>query len=99
MTTKLYNHQNFLIVFSISLFLCLIGSWAYPIYILDEAKNAEAAREMLVHSEFIVPKFNRLLRTDKPPLHYYFMILGYKLFGVNAFGARFFFWNIRSINN
>ncbi len=90
MITKLYNHQNFLIVFSISLFLCLIGSWAYPIYILDEAKNAEAAREMLVHSEFIVPKFNRLLRADKPPLHYYFMILGYKLFGVNAFGARFF---------
>ena len=63
---------------------------SYPIYILDEAKNAEAAREMLSSGNFLVPFFNGELRTDKPPLHYYFMILGYKLFGVTALGARFF---------
>lgn len=90
MISKVNKYQNFLLVLAISLFLCLIGSGAYPIYILDEAKNAEAAREMLFYSEFIVPKFNEILRTDKPPLHYYFMIIGYKFFGVNAFGARFF---------
>ena len=42
---------------------------AYPISILDEAKNAEAAREMWASGDYWVPKFNGELRTDKPPLH------------------------------
>ena len=49
----------------------------YPISILDEAKNAEAAREMWASGTYWVPKFNGELRTDKPPLHYYFMLLGF----------------------
>ncbi len=61
-----------------------------PIYILDEAKNAECAREMMERKDFIVPVFNGELRTDKPPLHYFFMIASYKIFGVNEFAARFF---------
>ncbi len=86
----LYNKQSLLLIFVISLVLCLIGSGSYPIYILDEAKNSEAAREMFINKEFVVPTFNTWLRTDKPPLHYYFMMLGYKIFGINALGARFF---------
>jgi 4-amino-4-deoxy-L-arabinose transferase-like glycosyltransferase len=61
-----------------------------PIYILDEAKNAQCAREMLQNHNWIVPTFNQVLRTDKPPLHYFFMSAAYCVFGVNAFGARFF---------
>ncbi|MFW5757609.1 MAG: ArnT family glycosyltransferase [Bacteroidota bacterium] len=61
-----------------------------PIYILDESKNAGCAREMLERGDFVVPTFNYELRTDKPVLHYYFMMAGYKLFGVNSFGARIF---------
>src|SRR5690606_22813978 len=56
--------------------------------ILDEAKNAEAAREMFVNNDWLVPTFNGELRTDKPPLHYWFMMISYKLFGVSAFSAR-----------
>tara|TARA_A100001015_G_scaffold126621_1_gene140312 strand:+ start:5730 stop:7289 length:1560 start_codon:yes stop_codon:yes gene_type:complete len=63
---------------------------AYPISILDEAKNAEAAREMWATGNYWVPTFNGELRTDKPPLHYYFMLLGFKLFGTTVLGARFF---------
>lgn len=63
---------------------------AAPIYILDEAKNAQCAREMLLRNDWIVPTFNGELRTDKPALHYWFMIFSYKLFGVNEFAARFF---------
>lgn len=63
---------------------------ATPIYILDEAKNAQCAREMLQRGDWIVPTFNHELRTDKPPLHYFFMMLAYKVFGVNEFAARFF---------
>lgn len=77
-------------VFLFSFLVCICFIFTYPIYILDEAKNSEAAREMLMSGNFIVPYFNEVLRTDKPPLHYFFMVLGYKIFGVNAFGARFF---------
>ncbi|GAA4413544.1 hypothetical protein GCM10023187_41940 [Nibrella viscosa] len=58
------------------------------LYGLDETKNAQCAREMLVRRDWIVPTFNGELRTDKPPLHYYVMMLAYRLFGVNGFAAR-----------
>jgi len=45
---------------------------------------------MMQQHEWIVPTFNGELRTDKPPLHYFFMIIAYKIFGVNEFAARFF---------
>lgn len=61
-----------------------------PIYILDESKNAACAMEMMQRGDAVVPTFNGQLRTDKPPLHYYFMIAAYRLFGVTAFAARFF---------
>lgn len=64
--------------------------WGTSIYILDEAKNASCAMEMLQRNDLIVPTFNNELRTDKPPLHYYFMMLAYSLFGVSAFSARLF---------
>lgn len=61
-----------------------------PLWIYDEARNAECAREMWERSDWIVPTFNGELRTLKPPLHYYFMFGGFALFGVNEWGARFF---------
>ncbi|HYK76921.1 MAG TPA: glycosyltransferase family 39 protein [Daejeonella sp.] len=73
-----------------SLFILMINLNQPPIYILDEAKNAECAREMMLSDNFIVPYFNLELRTDKPPLHYFFMVLAYKIFGVSSFSARFF---------
>lgn len=82
--------HDLLFVFLMAFVCCLLGSWSYPITILDESRNAEAAREMWVSGDYWVPFFNGQLRTDKPPLHYLFMAIGYSLFGVNAFGARFF---------
>ncbi|HEY1023439.1 MAG TPA: glycosyltransferase family 39 protein, partial [Flavisolibacter sp.] len=79
-----------LILFVVSLGLLMVNLGKPMIYILDEAKNAECAREMLVSGDYIVPEFNGQLRTDKPPLHYFFMIAAYKMFGVSAFSARFF---------
>lgn len=79
----------FLILFAAGL-LCFINLGGHPVYILDEAKNAEAAREMFANNDWIVPTFNDELRTDKPALHYWFMMIAYKLFGVSAFSARFF---------
>jgi len=70
--------------------LLLVRLGATPIYILDEARNSECAREMMQRNDWVVPTFNGELRTDKPPLHYFFMIVSYKIFGVNEFSARFF---------
>ncbi len=77
-------------VLLVSGLLCFINLGGHPIYILDESKNAEAAREMFVNGNWIVPTFNGELRIDKPVLHYWFMMFSYEIFGVNAFSARFF---------
>ncbi|WP_029520923.1 glycosyltransferase family 39 protein [Persephonella sp. IF05-L8] len=78
----------FVFIAAILVFSANIGGLS--IYSLDEAKNSECAREMLERGDLIVPTFNYELRTDKPPVHYYFMMIAYKLFGVNEFSARFF---------
>ncbi len=85
-----YKASYFRVLFLAVAAILFIRLGAAPIYILDEAKNAQCAREMLLTHNFIVPTFNGELRVDKPPLHYYFMILSYKMFGVNEFAARFF---------
>ncbi len=78
----------FIFLISWTIFSANIGGLS--IYSLDEAKNATCAREMLERGDLIVPTFNYELRTDKPPMHYYFMMLAYKIFGVSEFSARFF---------
>lgn len=93
MTSKQTKREKLLLSIAILLMgylLCSYNIGNTSIYILDEAKNATCAKEMLAQNDYIVPTFNGELRTDKPILHYYFMILGYKIFGVNAMGARFF---------
>jgi len=87
---KLNISYKALLLFVLSLILLLINLDKPMIYILDEAKNAECAREMLVSGNYVVPYFNGQIRTDKPPLHYFFMVWAYKMFGVSAFSARFF---------
>lgn len=64
--------------------------WGFPVYVLDEAKNAACAMEMLQRGDWVTPTFNGQLRTDKPPLHYFFMMGSYALFGVTPFAARLF---------
>lgn len=70
--------------------LYLINIGDISLFGLDEVKNATCARDMMLSENVIVPKWGEVYRTDKPPLHYYFMMLGYQLFGINEFGARFF---------
>src|SRR4030043_967795 len=82
-----YKKELF-VVFFIPAILFFYRLDALPLYIVDEARNAEAAREMLERSDFLVPTYNYELRTDKPPLHYWIFILAYKLLGVNELSSR-----------
>ncbi|MEM0995415.1 MAG: glycosyltransferase family 39 protein, partial [Bacteroidota bacterium] len=84
------QNKSSLFWFLIAGFLLFLGIGDMPLYILDEAKNAECAREMWARQDLIVPTFNEALRTDKPPLHYFFMMLAYSLFEPSAFSARCF---------
>jgi 4-amino-4-deoxy-L-arabinose transferase-like glycosyltransferase len=56
----------------------------------DETLYASCAREMMQRGDWVVPVFNGQLFPDKPPLMFWLMMGGFKLFGTNEFGARFF---------
>jgi 4-amino-4-deoxy-L-arabinose transferase-like glycosyltransferase len=60
-----------------------------PLIDRDEPRFAEASREMLQRSDYIVPYFNNHYRFDKPPLAYWLQTISYRIFGNNDFAARF----------
>ena len=82
------NRLLLLVILSAFVFFANLGGTS--IYILDEARNAGCAMEMWQRHDPIVPTFNDVLRTDKPPLHYFFMMLAYTIGGVTPFTARLF---------
>ena len=85
------THQKyFWLLTGLSALLFFPGLGKTPLWIYDEVRNAECAREMYERGDWIVPTFNGGLRTLKPPLHYYFMFGGFKIFGITEWGARFF---------
>ncbi|HBH24626.1 MAG TPA: phospholipid carrier-dependent glycosyltransferase [Cytophagales bacterium] len=87
---KFSDGKLLILIFVLSFALFFSGIGLYDIFFLDEAKNAACAQEMLMNKSWIVPTFNGEIRTDKPPLHYYFMIISYYVFGYSPFAARFF---------
>lgn len=90
MYTQAYFNRLFWVLFGLAGLLLFIRLGAAPIYILDEAKNAQCAREMYLAGNWVVPTFNGELRTDKPALHYWFMMISYSAFGVGEWQARLF---------
>jgi len=89
--TNNFSYQKWVpALFALAAILLFVQIGSTPIYILDEAKNAQCAREMWYSQNWLVPTFNGELRTDKPPLHYWFMSIAYQLFGVGSGSARFF---------
>jgi 4-amino-4-deoxy-L-arabinose transferase-like glycosyltransferase len=80
----------FWLLLALSAVLFFPGLGKTPLWIYDEVRNAQCAREMYERGDWVVPTFNGGLRTHKPPLHYYFMFGGFELFGITERGARFF---------
>jgi 4-amino-4-deoxy-L-arabinose transferase-like glycosyltransferase len=79
--------------YAILFFACVLfhtlGTWALPLIDRDEPRFAEASREMIQRSDYVVPYFNNQLRLDKPPLTYWAQVASYRIFGENDFAARF----------
>jgi 4-amino-4-deoxy-L-arabinose transferase-like glycosyltransferase len=92
MKPRLYRHVDLLILLGL-LALCyllffhrlgdvgLIGP--------DEPRYAAVAREMYLSGDYITPRLHGTPWFEKPPLMYWFAALGYSIFGINEWGARF----------
>src|SRR5664279_2591297 len=65
------------------------GMFTPPLFDDADAAHAEAGREILVRHDWVTLHENGIRYLEKAPLPYWGMALGYKLFGVNAFAARF----------
>ena len=61
-----------------------------PLFESTEARYGEIAREMLASGNYLEPTFNGIYHFHKPPLPYWAMAAGMRLFGVNGLGVRFF---------
>jgi len=52
----------------------------------DEPLYATCAREMLQRGDWVVPTYNGEVFPEKPPLMFWLMILGFKMFGITPIG-------------
>ncbi|MET3114999.1 4-amino-4-deoxy-L-arabinose transferase-like glycosyltransferase [Pedobacter sp. CG_S7] len=65
-----------------------LGSWG--VIESSEARYSEISREMLETGNWLKPQYMQIMHFDKPLMTYWITAIGLKIFGVNAFGARFF---------
>lgn len=68
-----------------------IGLGARPLFVPDEGRYAEIAREMVVNHDFVTPYLNGIKYFEKPALFYWLGAAAIKIGGLNL-------WSLRSIN-
>ncbi len=78
---------TFLILSAIALYIN-VGS--YGVVETSDARYAEIAREMVISGDYLHPNLLDVHHYHKPPFTYWVTALGYKIFAINPFGARFF---------
>ena len=85
------NIDRFYIIFLCLVFILLIiGLGSYGLAETSEARYAEISREMFLAGNYLNPELLGIYHFHKPPITYYITTLGYGIFGINEFGARFF---------
>jgi len=77
-----------LLLFLCALMLNLLGNAGHSLWDRDEARFAEASREMLATGDWVVPRFNGAIRYDKPVLIYWLQGAAMRLVGVHEFAVR-----------
>ncbi len=82
--------KRFYWIFPVLLFALLWQLGAWGVTDTSEARYAEISREMLTTGNWLMPDLLGIFHFDKPLFVYWLTSLGLKIFGVNAFGARFF---------
>ncbi len=67
-----------------------LGLGSFGLSESSEARYAEISREMVKTGDYLRPNLLGIDHYHKPPITYYITSLGYQIFGINEFGARFF---------
>lgn len=82
----------FILLMSLLAFLCFYHLGDYDLVPWDELRHGLNAYEMLKKNNYLVNYASGEIDywNVKPPLHFYFVMLGYKIFGYNPLGLRFF---------
>lgn len=78
-----------LTLFLFGLFSILLG--VAPLFVPDEGRYAEIAREMVASGDYITPTLNQIIYFEKPILFYWLEAAAIKVGGLNL-------WSLRSIN-
>ncbi len=84
------KERRYLFYIAVYVILALISSYHMTLFESTEGRYAEIAREMMVNGNFMIPEFNGITHFHKPPVVYWLIAAGMKLFGINGLGARFF---------
>ena len=66
----------------------IVGLFTRPLLAIDETRYAAVALEMLQRNDWLVPHLNGATYSHKPPLLFWLVLAGWKLFGVSAVWAR-----------
>ncbi len=88
-STAWWKDILFLLLFLGSLFFILLGT--KPLFVPDEGRYAEIAREMATSGHYVTPYLNGIKYFEKPALFYWLGAAAIKLAGLNL-------WSLRSIN-
>ncbi len=75
-----------LLVWSALLALPFLG--LRPLWLPDDGRYAEVAREMVTTGDWITPQLNSIPHYTKPPISYWVSAVGILLFGRNEFAVR-----------
>lgn len=65
-----------------------MNNWSMPLWDQDEAAYAGFAKNMIDRSDYLVPEYFLSDAHRKPPLHFWSIVLSYRIFGVNEFAVR-----------
>ena len=82
--------RHIIILVMLSLAFFMLGNSILSLTNPDEVFYAQTAKEMAQHRSWLVPYLFDAPQFEKPVLTYWLIRLGYIIFGVTNFGARFF---------
>lgn len=83
-----FDLRSLAVVCAVSALVMLVGLGTTRLWDEDEGYFASTAAEMFARNDWVKPTFNGELFGHKPPLMYWGMMAGFRVFGVNELGAR-----------
>ncbi|MFK2820667.1 glycosyltransferase family 39 protein [Flavobacteriaceae sp. LMIT009] len=90
MKTLLKSKYRLLTVCIATLIVCCIGLGSWGVTETSESRYSQIAKEMHLSGDYVNPTLLDVYHYHKPPVTYAIASAGYRLFGINEFGARFF---------